>query len=173
MICLCPSALPSYRNLREKEPNYASTTPLYRGRPASLRSHRAVCLRQAELLRTWKLNSAKSEFGEFPGPSNMTQTAKHEDPSLKVATKMATDNGDMDFDSTYSTDGKETTNAFGTPATKSVAKWEGDTLTIQTKGQFGTTKSPSRTSGNSRRTARPSPCAAISSAARARWIRST
>lgn len=86
---------------------------------------------------SWKLNSAKSEFGQFPAPSAMTQTAKHEDPSLKVATKMATDNGDMDFDSTYSTDGKETTNAFGPSSMKSVAKWEGDTLTIQTKGQFG------------------------------------
>ncbi|HEY3444276.1 MAG TPA: hypothetical protein VGK29_26225 [Paludibaculum sp.] len=86
---------------------------------------------------SWKLNSAKSEFGQFPAPASMTQKATHEDPSLKVATKMATDNGDFDFESTYSTDGKETTNTFGPNPMKSVAKWEGDTLTIQTKGQFG------------------------------------
>ena len=85
----------------------------------------------------WKLNAAKSDFGQFPAPSAMSQKATHEEPSLKVATKMATDNGDMEFESTYSTDGKETTNSFGPNAMKSVAKWEGDTLTIQTKGQFG------------------------------------
>lgn len=85
----------------------------------------------------WKLNAAKSEFGQFPAPSSMTQKASHEEPSLKVATKMATDGGDFDFESTYSTDGKETSNAFGPNTMKSVAKWDGDTLAIQTKGQFG------------------------------------
>ena len=85
----------------------------------------------------WKLNAAKSEFGQFPAPSSMTQKAAHDDPALKVATKMATDNGEFEFESTYSTDGKETSNAFGPNAMKSVAKWEGETLAIQTKGQFG------------------------------------
>lgn len=85
----------------------------------------------------WKLNTAKSDFGQFPAPSSMTQKIAHEDPSLKSAVKMATDNGDFEFESTYSTDGKETTNAFGPNEMKSVAKWEGDTLVIQTKGQFG------------------------------------
>ncbi len=85
----------------------------------------------------WKLNITKSDFGQFPAPSSMSQKASHEDPSLKVATKMAMDNGDFDFESTYSTDGKETTNTFGPNAMKSVAKWEGDILSIQTKGQFG------------------------------------
>ena len=85
----------------------------------------------------WKLNTAKSDFGQFPAPSSMTQKATHDDPALKVATKMATENGDLEFESVYSTDGKETTNTFGPGSMKSVAKWEGDTLTVQTKGQFG------------------------------------
>lgn len=85
----------------------------------------------------WKLNSAKSEFGQFPAPSSMSQKVTHDDPALKVATKMATDNGDFDFESTYSTDGKETSNSFGPNPMKSVAQWEGEVLTIQTKGQFG------------------------------------
>jgi hypothetical protein len=85
----------------------------------------------------WKLNSAKSDFGQFPAPSSMTQKATHEDPSLKVAVKLATDNGDFAFESTYSTDGKETTNTFGPNEMKSVSKWEDDTLSIQTKGVFG------------------------------------
>ena len=61
----------------------------------------------------WKLNVEKSEFGQFPGPNSMTQKATHDDPSLKVNAKLATDNGDFEFDATYSTDGKETTNTFG------------------------------------------------------------
>ena len=85
----------------------------------------------------WKLNTAKSDFGQFPAPSSMSQKATHDEPALKVATKMATDGGDFDFESTYSTDGKETTNNFGPNAMKSVAKWEGDVLSIQTKGSFG------------------------------------
>jgi hypothetical protein len=85
----------------------------------------------------WKLNTAKSDFGQFPAPSSMTQTITHEDPSLKVAAKMATDNGDFEFESNYSTDAKETTNTFGPNEMKSVAKWDGDTLAIQTKGSFG------------------------------------
>ena len=85
----------------------------------------------------WKMNAAKSDFGQFPAPSSMTQTVTHEDPALKVAMKMATDQGDMDFESNYSTDGKETTNTFGPSEMKSVAKWDGDVLVITTKGQFG------------------------------------
>jgi hypothetical protein len=85
----------------------------------------------------WKLNVTKSDFGQFPPPSAMTQKATHDDPALKVAAKMSTDQGDFEYESNYSTDGKETTNNFGPSAMKSVAKWDGDTLSIQTKGTFG------------------------------------
>ena len=44
--------------------------------------------------------------------------------------------GDHTDKAAYTTDGKESKNDFrGTPA-KSVAKWEGDTLTIDTKVDF-------------------------------------
>ena len=85
----------------------------------------------------WKLNVSKSDFGQFPAPSNMTQKVTHAEPSLKVAAKIATDNGDFDFESNYSTDGTETTNTLGPNEMKSVAKWDGETLVIVTTGQFG------------------------------------
>jgi hypothetical protein len=85
----------------------------------------------------WKLAVGKSEFGQFPPPSAMSQKVTHEDPSLKVATKMSTDNGDFEFAGNYSTDGKETTNEFGPASMKSTAKWEGEVLVIDTKGRFG------------------------------------
>lgn len=85
----------------------------------------------------WKLDTAKSDFGGFPGPSSMTQKIAHEDPSLKVAAKMSTDNGDFDFESAYTTDGKESVNQFGPNSMKSTLAWEGDALLVNSKGQFG------------------------------------
>ncbi len=85
----------------------------------------------------WKLNAAKSDFGQFPAPSSMTQKVTHQDPSLKLATKVSTDNGDFEFESTYTTDGKECTNQFGPNEMKSSLKWEGAVLVIDTKGTFG------------------------------------
>ena len=85
----------------------------------------------------WKLNASKSEFGAFPAPSSLTQKIVHEEPSLKVSAKLSSDNGDMEFESAYTTDGKECTNQFGPNAIKSTVKWDGDTLVIDGKGQFG------------------------------------
>jgi len=85
----------------------------------------------------WKLNSSKSDFGQFPGPSAMSRKITHQDPSLKVATKMSGPNGDFEFESSYTTDGKECTNQFGPNPMKSTLKWDADTLIFNTKGQFG------------------------------------
>lgn len=85
----------------------------------------------------WKLNATKSDFGQFPAPSSMSQKITHEDPSLKIAVKMSTDNGDFDWEANYKTDGTETVNQFGPNESKSKSVWEADTLVIDTKGQFG------------------------------------
>jgi hypothetical protein len=85
----------------------------------------------------WKLNASKSEFGQFPAPASMVQKNTHEDPSLKVSVKMSTDNGDFNWESSYRTDGTETVNQFGPSEMKSKTVWDGDTLVINTKGQFG------------------------------------
>ncbi len=85
----------------------------------------------------WKLNVDKSDFGQFPPPASLTQQITHEDPAMKLTVKMSTDNGDFDFEMVISTDGKETTNTIGESEMKSVAKWDGDTLVVKTKGTFG------------------------------------
>jgi len=86
----------------------------------------------------WKLNAAKSSFGQMPGPNSMTEKITHEEPKLTTAIKMSSDQGDFDMKATYTTDGKECTNeGFGGSPTKSTAKWDGDTLVIESKGQFG------------------------------------
>jgi hypothetical protein len=85
----------------------------------------------------WKLNVAKSQFGDWPAPSSMTNKIAHDDPKLKNSIKQSGDQGDFEMETNYTTDGKECTNElFGSPM-ESVLKWEGDTLVIGTKGTFG------------------------------------
>lgn len=85
----------------------------------------------------WKLNVAKSDFGQMPAPNSMTQKITHEDPKLTVAVKMSGQRGDFEWEARYTTDGKECTNEFrGNPST-SVLKWDGDALVVTTKGRFG------------------------------------
>lgn len=81
----------------------------------------------------WKLNASKSDFGPIPAPDKMERTITHADPSLKVKSVQVGQRGEVTTDATYKTDGSESTNDFrGTPV-KSVAKWEGDKLTISYK----------------------------------------
>jgi hypothetical protein len=85
----------------------------------------------------WKLNVSKSSFGQMPAPSSMTNKITHEDPKLTSHVKQSGEMGDFEFDSNYTTDGKECSNEmFGNPL-KSTLKWDGDTLLIDTKGKFG------------------------------------
>jgi hypothetical protein len=91
-----------------------------------------------DLSGDWKLNTTKSDFGQFPAPGSMSQKVTHAEPKLTVEMKMSGEMGDFNTTSTYTTDGKESTNpGFGGSETKSTAKWDGDTLLIESKGSFG------------------------------------
>jgi hypothetical protein len=85
----------------------------------------------------WKLNVSKSDLGQMPAPNHLTQKITHNDPSLKVAVKQSSDNGDFEFEAAYTTDGKECVNTFGGNEARSVVKWDGDALRFETKGKFG------------------------------------
>jgi hypothetical protein len=85
----------------------------------------------------WKLNAAKSDFGQLPAPESMTEKITHEDPKLKVATKVVGSRGEFNLEVNYTTDGKECLNKMrGTPLT-STLKWEGDTLVVGSKTTMG------------------------------------
>ena len=89
---------------------------------------------------TWKLDTSKSDFGPIPAPDTMTETITHADPSLKanVATTGGPQ-GDMKYDLSYTTDGKECVNKVGDNEFKSTLTWDGDDLVVNTKGNFGGT----------------------------------
>jgi hypothetical protein len=86
---------------------------------------------------TWKMNASKCDFGPMPAPDSLTRTITHDDPNLKLVTKQSGANGDMETTATYTTDGKESSNDMRGNTVKSIAKWDGDTLVVESKGKFG------------------------------------
>ncbi len=85
----------------------------------------------------WKLNPEKSDFGMMPAPTSATANVTHEEPSLKVTMKTVSDRGDFTSNNTYTTDGKECVNQGRMGELKSALKWDGDTLVIESKAEFG------------------------------------
>lgn len=86
---------------------------------------------------TWKVNISKSDFGHGPAPDARTDKIVHEDPNLKDTITQSNQQGEITYDMNYFTDGKETTNTIRKNEFKSVAHWEGDQLSIESKGSFG------------------------------------
>ncbi len=84
---------------------------------------------------TWKLNSAKSDFGQMPAPDKWDSVVEHNDPDLKVTTTMAGQMGERTTEATYKTDGTETEADRGQWSAKSTAKWEGNVLNIVSKAK--------------------------------------
>jgi len=95
-------------------------------------------LAKTDFTGDWKLNTSKSTFGEMPAPDSMTIKITHVEPKLDTVSKQSGQMGEIEMKSSYTTDGKECTNeGFQGAPMKSVVKWDGDALAIETKGQFG------------------------------------
>ena len=86
---------------------------------------------------TWKMNAGKSDFGQMPAPDSRTDKITHADPDMAVAISSVGERGEFNYTMKYSTDGKETSNSIRDNPFKSVAKWDGDALMIDSKGSFG------------------------------------
>ncbi len=96
----------------------------------------AISMATPNFTGEWKMNAGKSDFGQMPPPSNIVQKITHEEPKLKVSSTWTGDEGDLKADFTYTTDGKECANTSPMGETKSTLKWDGDTLVIESKGDF-------------------------------------
>ena len=82
----------------------------------------------------WKVDAAKSDFGDMPAPSSIVMQIEHADP--KVAMKQFQSGGPMGEqtgDFTYMTDGSETKNKVRGSEVASTTRWSGDALKITTK----------------------------------------
>lgn len=84
----------------------------------------------------WKIDAAKSSFGQMPAPTTFVRKVDHKDPKLTVTTTQAGEMGEYTSTSNYVTDGSETTNEIRGTQAKSTAVWDGDALTITLKLEF-------------------------------------
>jgi hypothetical protein len=85
----------------------------------------------------WKMNTAKSEFGMMPAPTSAVQKITHNDPELKVTSTQVSERGEFTSNNSYTTDGKECVNKGRMGEIKSKLKWDGDSLVIESKADFG------------------------------------
>jgi hypothetical protein len=84
----------------------------------------------------WKLDVAKSDFGQMPAPQSMVQKVTHSEPNLKVVSTQVSSRGEFTSERNYTTDGKECVNKMRNNDVKSTLKWDGDTLVINSKFSF-------------------------------------
>lgn len=108
---------------------------LYAGLAAVL-SIPAMAAGKPDFSGEWKLNVDKSDFGPMPPPTSQVQKIDHKDPVIKINTAQSGAEGDVVMDAAYTTDGKESKNNIRGAEAKSVAKWDGDALLIDTKLDF-------------------------------------
>ena len=85
---------------------------------------------------SWVLNTAKSEYGQFPAPEVMTRKIQHNDPALSMSTYQKGAQGELTTDLTYTTDGKPAVNG----PNQGSAHWQGDRLIIETSRDYQKTK---------------------------------
>lgn len=85
---------------------------------------------------SWILNTAKSDYGQFPAPEVMTREIRHNDPVLSLSTYQKGAQGELTTDLTYTTDGKPAING----PNQGSAHWEGDKLIIETSRDYQGTK---------------------------------
>lgn len=87
---------------------------------------------------TWKLNVAKSNFGQMPGPASQTNTIEDNEPSIKIVEDQKGGMmGDFNATTNLTTDGTETTSkGMGDAEVKSTARWESSTLVVNSKTSF-------------------------------------
>lgn len=86
---------------------------------------------------SWKMNSEKSKFEPIDDIRNVILKIKHKDPDFSQSLIVTRGVGDQTFEEKYTTDGKESDVKLSSGTVKAIAKWEGDTLTIEQKTENG------------------------------------
>jgi hypothetical protein len=76
---------------------------------------------------TWKMNVAKSNFGQMPAPDFMTRSITHAEPALTIDEEL----GPQKTTRKYVTDGTPTTFESNGVPVNSAASWTGDTLLVK------------------------------------------
>jgi hypothetical protein len=94
----------------------------------------ASAQRKPDVNGTWKMNAAKSHFGDN-GPTGITIKFTQKDSSLLETLTLSGEGGEHSLELKYTTDGKEGVNRIGEDDAKTTAVWERDTLVIEWKAE--------------------------------------
>ncbi len=85
----------------------------------------------------WKMNAAKSDYGQIPAPATFLRRITHTEPTLTIEdTQTGTALGDQHDTRTYTTDGKEISYQANGADLKSSAAWDGNNIQINTKASI-------------------------------------
>ena len=79
----------------------------------------------------WKMNIAKSDFGRFPAPDLLTRTVRQSGVALEYSTRQKGASGDVTTELKYTTDGKMCFNKVNGSDAKGTARWQGESLDIE------------------------------------------
>jgi len=79
----------------------------------------------------WKLDIARSDFGQIPAPEVLTRSIKHQEPSLDYITYQKGRQGEVTSEIKYTTDGKPCVNKVQDKEAKGTARWVGENLLIE------------------------------------------
>ena len=85
----------------------------------------------------WELLPKQSDFGPMPPPASMTLKIQHNEPNLTVLNSQTHEQGDLEYEAKYVTDGSECVNKVGDAEAKSTLAWHGDALASTTKIDLG------------------------------------
>lgn len=86
---------------------------------------------------TWRLNATRSDYGPFPAPERRTDVIDHRNSTLKVTrTEVPSGGRERTAEWTCTTEGAECTNVIGANEMKSVVRWDGPVLVIDTKTTY-------------------------------------
>jgi len=93
---------------------------------------------QPNLSGTWKLDAAKSNFGQLQAPASQVDTITQDGPSVKIAVDQKGGMmGDMAYTEALTTDGTSATWAgMGGSQVTGTAQWNGDALVVDQKTSF-------------------------------------
>ena len=80
----------------------------------------------------WKLNVQKSAYGNFPAPDSAIRTILQDGSDISMTTMQKGKQGSTTTTLHYTTDGKSVTNKTATGDSDSIARFEGNRLTIET-----------------------------------------
>lgn len=79
----------------------------------------------------WKMNAQTSDFGNLPAPTSLVRNVEHKEPTIRVQTAQVGARGEVKSEYAYTTDGKPFSQSGPTGEVKGTARWNGDTLVVQ------------------------------------------